>query len=282
MHRNPKRMRDATEAEENKRQRRQAFEDRDFFEQEAVTRLDNRDRMRSFSYSRVPTGYVARLDAMRTSGNQAAARAFRSERQPLFSNLYWTDTYQADRNRPHFDTYFCLNCGKRATPTQLARWYNPGVHPLELSVTMPLMDAATSSTGESRALAPLLPGVTEMPYPTTKITMFPARGTRPAHLTAVPGLFGGVTPQDVPPTAFVCSKECYDEQMQHNHIRARRFRELKNARDQLLLEHPDTRSRAFHSAIGRKAGFAELPSMIYDDIQSRTEFANYDWFTGSV
>lgn len=176
--------------------------------------VDNADRMRASPIVEdVPRADLLRGDAparnlmvrvnqLRTTGNPRVARLLRSEKQPVYRDLFWNDTWDASRG-----VYHCANCGKYATPSQLGSWYNPGLSNTDLALTMPLFDAMDQPDRQSRARA-------TVPY-----DLF-----EPSHEVQFLGNRRVVVPKssserNMPPT-FVCSKSCYDEQMRYNQYRS--------------------------------------------------------------
>lgn len=221
----------------------------DEFEQRKLRVVDNADRMtdpyvmESRSSELIPTdpparNLAVRLDQLRATGSSRVARSIRSDKQPVYKDLFWTDTWDEPRG-----TYHCLNCGTLATPHQLGQWHNPGLSNRDLAMAMPLTDRTgfrgrnNNARAPPQLIGPLLPeNKLELPYRNVD-------GTWNIAITREPDSHRG------PPT-FVCSERCWQEQMSHNKWRGaanyayhKRLRTMKD--DGLLnsrsFNDPDTR-----------------------------------------
>ena len=222
--------------------------------------VDNADRMRASPFvSDVPSAELLPGDAparnllvcvnqLRTTGNPRVARSIRSDKQPIYKDLFWNDTWNAPRG-----VYSCANCGKHATPAQLESWYNPGLSNQDLALAMPLFDSMGQRDRQSRAFAPPLSGPVQPSHTVLE------RGER---RVVIPNLSSGRT---YPPT-LVCSKPCFDEQIRHNQYRASAYYGLQERVSQVV---PATNREIFEPA--RRHG-GRLPRMKPDTFDSAMTF----------
>lgn len=226
--------------------------------------VDNADRLRAPSIvSDVPSAellpgdvparnLLVRVNQLRTTGNPRVARSMRSEKQPIYKDLFWNDTWNASRG-----VYSCANCGKHATPAQLESWYNPGLSKQDMALAMPLFDSIGQPDRQSRAFAPAPSGPIQ---PSHKVLM---RGNR---RVVIPNLS---SERKYPPT-LVCSKPCFDEQIRHNQYRASAYYGLQER-----VNNPDVQTLPvsygdLFEPAGRHGG--RLPRMRPDTFDSAMTF----------
>lgn len=233
---------------------RQRHEDREYWNRRYEMFVDNQDRNLLMENTRsqrplselprgvVPFNAARRLDAMRTTGSQLAARTIRSRSQPVNRLLYGYKGYDPQRG-----VYRCANCGTNATPSQLRNWFNPGYHPIDLALTMPLTDrTAVDLFGE-----PISGAMT----PVNRPPLLQAN-----DLFTVQGQGILAVPNHHVPVVFTCSERCAEEQIRHNYARTSRHQTMIQAAN-------ETTSLLGGASVGSHAWVQDLfntaPEVIY-------------------
>lgn len=225
---------------------KQADEDRVFYQARRNAVVDNADR------SLLPAPYdlyfhpTRRLDRMRILGDQRAARLFRHTTEPPAKDLFFPNLYDPVRN-----VYRCMNCGKLATPQQLATWFNPGYDRLDTVMALGIQDddpwlgsPVSLSRSSARLPVPSGPGFTN-PVVATAYARSPD-----SRLIGIP-----LTHR---PTVVVCSRACAEEQRRFNFVRRHKLASVRSTEAVAAGTHPP-HSQAWFDDIWNNNPAARVP-----------------------